>query len=293
MSWESRLLKSLSRRLSRKLGPTAVGRISPCLPLPESRPAICKVSWCGSDIEDCYILKLVVLLDFHVFVGEYLRVHGRCRKGRSRDHRVKHVLYASRLALFTDDGDGGDRILNAGVKMICLAGHSLPPSTSSTSTSTAMQTPRSTQLSILGKRTHRGELSSPSNCQQLQTPDPTPNPKRPKTTITILDGDGNKENIPPYLIRAVNGDSSSPISARAARALRRTSTEAGIASPRRRPCASAHHSLFLIFNSATLSSATEARIYVVDPSFNAHYRRSALNNIHTTTYPAISFAYSC
>ncbi|PBK73173.1 P-loop containing nucleoside triphosphate hydrolase protein, partial [Armillaria solidipes] len=98
-----------------------------------------------------------------------------------------------------------------------------------------MQTPRSTQLSILGKRTHRGELSSPSNCQQLQTPDPTPNPKRPKTTITILDGDGNKENIPPYLIRAVNGDSSSPISARAARALRRTSTEAGIASPRRRP----------------------------------------------------------
>ncbi|KAK0453058.1 P-loop containing nucleoside triphosphate hydrolase protein [Armillaria borealis] len=98
-----------------------------------------------------------------------------------------------------------------------------------------MQTPRSTQLSILGKRTHRGELSSPSNCQQLQTPDPTPNPKRPKTTITILDSDGNKENIPPYLIRAVNGDSSSPISARAARALRRTSTEAGIASPRRRP----------------------------------------------------------
>ncbi|KAK0191479.1 P-loop containing nucleoside triphosphate hydrolase protein [Armillaria mellea] len=98
-----------------------------------------------------------------------------------------------------------------------------------------MQTPRSTQLSILGKRTYRGELSSPSNCQQLQTPDPTPNPKRPKTTITILDGDGNKENIPPYLIRAVNGDSSSPISARAARALRRTSTEFGVASLRRRP----------------------------------------------------------
>ncbi|KAK0498242.1 P-loop containing nucleoside triphosphate hydrolase protein [Armillaria luteobubalina] len=98
-----------------------------------------------------------------------------------------------------------------------------------------MQTPRSTHLSILGKRTRRGELLSPSNCQQLQTPDTTPNPKRPKTTITILDGDDNKENIPPYLIRAVNGDSSSPISARAARALRRTSTEAGITSPRRQP----------------------------------------------------------
>ncbi|KAK0231340.1 P-loop containing nucleoside triphosphate hydrolase protein [Armillaria fumosa] len=96
-----------------------------------------------------------------------------------------------------------------------------------------MQTPRSTHLSILGKRTRRGELPSPSNCQQLQTPDPTPNPKRPKTALTILDGDDNKENIPPYLIRAVNGDSSSPISARAARALRRTSTEAGITSPRR------------------------------------------------------------
>ncbi|KAK0467707.1 P-loop containing nucleoside triphosphate hydrolase protein [Desarmillaria tabescens] len=98
-----------------------------------------------------------------------------------------------------------------------------------------MQTPRSKQLSILGKRTHRSELSSPSNCEQLQTPDPTPNPKRPKTTVTILDGDDNKENIPPYLIRAVNGDSSSPISARAARTLRRTSTEAVLSSPRRRP----------------------------------------------------------
>ncbi|KAG7446093.1 P-loop containing nucleoside triphosphate hydrolase protein [Guyanagaster necrorhizus] len=98
-----------------------------------------------------------------------------------------------------------------------------------------MQTPRSMQLSILGKRTHRSELSSPSNCEQLQTPVPTPNPKRPKTTKTILDGDDNKENIPPYLIQAVNVYSSSPISVRAARALRRTSTEAAIASSRRRP----------------------------------------------------------
>ncbi|KAK0490477.1 P-loop containing nucleoside triphosphate hydrolase protein [Armillaria novae-zelandiae] len=62
-----------------------------------------------------------------------------------------------------------------------------------------MQTPRSTQLSILGKRTRQGALSRRTR---------RPIPKRPKTTITILDGDDNKENIPPYLIRAVNGDSS-------------------------------------------------------------------------------------
>ncbi|KAK0242197.1 P-loop containing nucleoside triphosphate hydrolase protein [Armillaria nabsnona] len=129
-----------------------------------------------------------------------------------------------------------------------------------------MQTPRSTQLSILGKRTHRGELSSPSNCQQLQTPDPTPNPKRPKTTITILDGDGNKENIPPYLIRAVNGDSSSPISARAARALRRTSTEAGIASPRRRPLPQRRASTSLIPPSTPTTAVAHLTISTPPPT---------------------------
>ncbi|KAK0232826.1 P-loop containing nucleoside triphosphate hydrolase protein [Armillaria fumosa] len=88
-----------------------------------------------------------------------------------------------------------------------------------------MQTPRSTRSSTLGKRTHRSELPSP---------DPTPSYKRPKTTVTVLDSDDNKENIPPYLIRAVNADASSPISARATRALRRTTTEIEVTPPRRR-----------------------------------------------------------
>ncbi|KAG7450722.1 P-loop containing nucleoside triphosphate hydrolase protein [Guyanagaster necrorhizus] len=88
-----------------------------------------------------------------------------------------------------------------------------------------MQTPRSTRSSTLGKRTH---------CSELPSPDPTPSYKRPKTTITVLDGDDNKENIPPCLIRAVNADAPSPISARATRALRRTTTEIEVTPSRRR-----------------------------------------------------------
>ncbi|KAK0208035.1 P-loop containing nucleoside triphosphate hydrolase protein [Desarmillaria ectypa] len=88
-----------------------------------------------------------------------------------------------------------------------------------------MQTPRSTRSSTLGKRTHRNELPSP---------DPTPSYKRPKTMVTVLDGDDNKENIPPYRVRAVNTDAPSPISARVTRALRRTTTEVEVTPPRRR-----------------------------------------------------------
>ncbi|KAK0446427.1 P-loop containing nucleoside triphosphate hydrolase protein [Desarmillaria tabescens] len=88
-----------------------------------------------------------------------------------------------------------------------------------------MQTPRSTRSSTLGKRTH---------CSELPSPDPTPSYKRPKTTVTVLDGDDNKENIPPYRVRAVNADAPSPISTRATRALRRTTTEVEVTPPRRR-----------------------------------------------------------
>ncbi|KAK0464184.1 P-loop containing nucleoside triphosphate hydrolase protein [Armillaria novae-zelandiae] len=103
-----------------------------------------------------------------------------------------------------------------------------------------MQTPRSTRSSTLGKRTHRSVLPSP---------DPTPSHKRPKTTVAILDGDDNKENIPPYLIRAVNADAPSPISARATRALRRTTTEIEVTPPRRR--AQRHASVSLISSPST------------------------------------------
>ncbi|KAF7376419.1 AAA domain-containing protein [Mycena sanguinolenta] len=58
--------------------------------------------------------------------------------------------------------------------------------------------------------------------RQLQTPDNTPNPKRPRTSIIAFDGDGNKENVPPFNADAV----ASPSSPRASR-LRRTPTSDG------------------------------------------------------------------
>ncbi|KAF8902944.1 P-loop containing nucleoside triphosphate hydrolase protein [Gymnopilus junonius] len=81
-----------------------------------------------------------------------------------------------------------------------------------------------TRSSVLGKRGHQDPSSSPlapQACEQLQTPDNTPNPKRARTTVSVLDGDGNKENIPPLKVTPINGDTSP----RAIRALRRTATE--------------------------------------------------------------------
>ncbi|KAF6763161.1 Cdc6B protein [Ephemerocybe angulata] len=84
---------------------------------------------------------------------------------------------------------------------------------------------RVTRSSVLGKRGFHQQEESPQKAGQLQTPEPTPNPKRPKTTTeTIFDGEGNKENIPPFRLEAINADAS-PTSARATRALRRTATE--------------------------------------------------------------------
>ncbi|KAJ7899034.1 P-loop containing nucleoside triphosphate hydrolase protein [Mycena leptocephala] len=80
-----------------------------------------------------------------------------------------------------------------------------------------------TRSSVLGKRPHNPDPSTPAHIdtkRQLQTPDNTPNPKRPRTSITALDGDGNKENVPPF-----NTDSiASPPSPRR---LRRTTTSDG------------------------------------------------------------------
>ncbi|KAI0645382.1 P-loop containing nucleoside triphosphate hydrolase protein [Trametes meyenii] len=84
--------------------------------------------------------------------------------------------------------------------------------------------------SVLGKRSHQiaqvdtSEVSGPcdsQNTKSLPTPDSTPNPKRAKTTTVILGGDHNKENIPPFVLQAING---SPSAARHTRSLRRTST---------------------------------------------------------------------
>jgi cell division control protein 6 len=85
---------------------------------------------------------------------------------------------------------------------------------------------------VLGKRAFVQEESSPqlsaAKGGQLQTPEPTPNPKRPKkATDEIFDGEG--KNIPPFRLEAINADSS-PASARSTRALRRTATEAVVPS---------------------------------------------------------------
>ncbi|KAJ6625869.1 P-loop containing nucleoside triphosphate hydrolase protein [Mycena sp. CBHHK59/15] len=80
--------------------------------------------------------------------------------------------------------------------------------------------------SVLGKRPHHPEPSTPAHTDtklQLQTPDNTPNPKRPRTSGAVLDGESNKENVPPFNTDPV----ASPSSPRAARSLRRTTTSDG------------------------------------------------------------------
>ena len=93
-----------------------------------------------------------------------------------------------------------------------------------------MASPRENSGSVLGKRSHQttqveaSDASPPCDFQgslALPTPDSTPNPKRAKTTGAVLDGDHNKENIPPFLVEAINA---SPSSLRRTRSLRRTST---------------------------------------------------------------------
>ncbi|KAK7045549.1 AAA ATPase [Paramarasmius palmivorus] len=84
------------------------------------------------------------------------------------------------------------------------------------------QTPRVTRSTVLGKRSHQSEASS-SSCDQLQSPE-TPTHKRVRTSSTVVDGDANKENVPPFNISPVNGELS-PTTGRATRSLRRNATE--------------------------------------------------------------------
>ena len=94
-----------------------------------------------------------------------------------------------------------------------------------------MSPPRQNAGSVLGKRSHlttqveQSDSTFPcdfENALALPTPDATPNPKRAKTVGSVLDGDHNKENIPPFLLHAINA--STPSSPRRARSLRRSST---------------------------------------------------------------------
>ena len=101
----------------------------------------------------------------------------------------------------------------------------------------AMSTVRVTRISVLGKRGHQQKVESPppgslasKSADQLQTPDSTPLPKRPRVSL-VLDGDGNKENVPPFSPRLLTPDPS-PVASRIPRALRRSGTD--IISPRAR-----------------------------------------------------------
>ncbi|EAU91155.1 Cdc6B protein [Coprinopsis cinerea okayama7 len=99
-----------------------------------------------------------------------------------------------------------------------------------------MQTTRVTRSTVLGKRGHQDQESTPRTkaVEQLHTPESTPKPKRARTVTIVVDGEGNKENIPPFKPEPVSAPSS-PISARAARAIRRTVTEGNLSSPSRQP----------------------------------------------------------
>lgn len=84
-----------------------------------------------------------------------------------------------------------------------------------------MQTRRGT---VLGKRGYHESSSAKTQvvCEQLHTPESSPNPKRPRTSLTLDDDGSNKENIPP-LKDSLNSAELTP--SRRARALRRSATE--------------------------------------------------------------------
>ncbi|KAF8893389.1 P-loop containing nucleoside triphosphate hydrolase protein [Infundibulicybe gibba] len=94
-----------------------------------------------------------------------------------------------------------------------------------------MSSPRVTRSTVLGKRAHQQQdppsssATASKTSDQLQTPDPTPNAKRVRTSISTTDGEGNKENIPPYNTEPINVDISTLPARSVSRTLRRTATE--------------------------------------------------------------------
>ncbi|RDB16817.1 Cell division control protein 6 [Hypsizygus marmoreus] len=155
----------------------------------------------------------------------------------------------------------------------------------------AMQTTRLTRSSVLGKRAHQQpEASVPAPCeQQLQTPDPTPNPKRVRTSIGVVDDDANKENVPPFSPELVNIDISTP---RSARPLRRTATEL-ITPTRARPTPRRYASSSTISSSPATPTGEISHLAISTPpptppfsllSIHARARallRSTCNNTNT------------
>ncbi|OAX44149.1 P-loop containing nucleoside triphosphate hydrolase protein [Rhizopogon vinicolor AM-OR11-026] len=100
-----------------------------------------------------------------------------------------------------------------------------------------MQT-RSSQGSVLGKRAHHVDpkaVASPSTTdiatlsQQMATPEQSPKSKRARISLSAVDSDSNKENVPPF--RADTWNDSTVGTPRSLRSVTRTSTE--IISPSR------------------------------------------------------------
>ncbi|GJE94901.1 AAA domain-containing protein [Phanerochaete sordida] len=87
-----------------------------------------------------------------------------------------------------------------------------------------------TRSTVLGKRSAPSDTSSASSLASSPcdialppTPEQTPTAKRIKHSSTEHEGDGNKENVPPFRVEAISG--SPATTPRVARSLRRSSSE--------------------------------------------------------------------
>ncbi|KAF9268641.1 P-loop containing nucleoside triphosphate hydrolase protein [Marasmius fiardii PR-910] len=149
------------------------------------------------------------------------------------------------------------------------------------------QTPRVTRSSVLGKRSHQRD-GSLSSCEQLQTPD-TPTHKRIRISSTVVDGDANKENVPPFSVSPVELESS-PVSPRMTRSLRRNATESMVTPTRPRISSGRRASFSSELSPTTPATAISQLSLITPPStppvlLPIHVRVRALlrptcNNIH-------------
>ncbi|KAJ3732143.1 P-loop containing nucleoside triphosphate hydrolase protein [Lentinula guzmanii] len=132
------------------------------------------------------------------------------------------------------------------------------------------------QTSLLGKRSRQLD----QDIEQLQTPGPSPNPKRAKATTTpVLDDDGNKENVPPLNATPVN---TSPPSSRAIRALRRSTTlERFVTPPPARASIKRNASFSTSFANMTLATppATPLTLLPFHARVRALLRATCNNNV--------------
>ncbi|KAI0081864.1 P-loop containing nucleoside triphosphate hydrolase protein [Panus rudis PR-1116 ss-1] len=122
-----------------------------------------------------------------------------------------------------------------------------------------MQTRSVTRNTVLGKRHAPSEGSCTSETGQNyspMTPDTSPNPKRMRRLSSVTDDGSNKENIPPFRGQVFNSPSSS-------RSLRRTTTEAFVASSRSTP--RRHASMSNLSTTPRTPATTLSRLSLITP----------------------------